>query len=287
MIDVNKKILWLSDFDLEQAAGGAQRSDKIIIDYGRSIGLNITKVNRFSFNKQINIHSYDIVISSNIHALHCDNPWLLNEISKHKYHIRIEHDSNSYLKQEERIKLFKNCKKTFFLTDYHYEYFLQDYGNIFYNVEIVPDPINTDLFFDYKKERENKILYSGYMHPLKGSYEFFDFVLQNRSLTFVVSSWTNYPSLQFLCENIPNVQYLGTTDYEKMPDLYNKYSHFFYNPNLKEPFCRSFAEALFCGCKIICEKTDQIGSYKYFQKHGKEKFANDCKNAQIEFWNRI
>jgi hypothetical protein len=33
MQDVNKKILWLADFDLDQAAGGAQRSDKILIAF--------------------------------------------------------------------------------------------------------------------------------------------------------------------------------------------------------------------------------------------------------------
>lgn len=287
MQDVNKKILWLADFDLDQAAGGAQRSDKILIDHGKSLGFDIFKVNQSNFGPHINLHDYDILISSNICSLHFKNNWLLDEISKHKHHIRIEHDSNNYLTNEQRKKLFSNCKKTFFLTEYHHEYFVQDYGDIFHNVEIVPDPIDTDLFCDIKKERENKILYAGYMHPLKGSYEFFDFVLQNTDLQFVVSGWTNYPSLEFLCRSVPNVEYIGITDYSKMPEIYNKYSHFYYNPNLKEPFCRSFAEAFLCGCKIISNKVNQIGSYQYFVKHGKEKFKNDCKNAHTMFWSKI
>ena len=34
MDNVNKKILWLADHDLDQAPGGAQRSDSIIISQG-------------------------------------------------------------------------------------------------------------------------------------------------------------------------------------------------------------------------------------------------------------
>ena len=287
MQDVNKKILWLADFDLHQAAGGAQRSDKILIDYGKSLGFNILKVNRDTFGAHINIHDFDILISSNVEVLLHLNPWLLNEISKHKYHIRIEHDSNAYLTNDKRKILFGNCKKTFFLTDFHLKYFIEEYGHIFHNVEIVTDPIETDKFYNFNQTRENAILYAGYMHPLKGSYEFFDYVLQNPDIKFVVAGWSNYPTLDFLCKTIPNVQYLGIIQYEQMPQIYNKYSSFFYNPNLKEPFCRSFAEALLCGCKIICGKLQNIGAYHDFVKLGKEKFIENCNTAHIQFWNKI
>jgi len=129
-------------------------------------------------------------------------------------------------------------------------------------------------------------LYAGYMHPLKGSYEFFDYVLQNPDIKFVVAGWSNYPTLDFLCKSISNIDYLGIVQHEQMPDLYNKYSSFFYNPNLREPFCRSFAEALLCGCKIICGKLGNIGAYHEFVKHGKEKFIENCNNAPEIFWSK-
>lgn len=287
MQNVNKKILWLADFDLHQAAGGAQRSDKILIDHGKSLGYNILKVNRDTFGAHINLHDYDILITSNIQALIYMHSWLLEEISKHKYHIRIEHDSNAYLTNENRKILFGNCKKTFFLTEYHYRYFIEEYGDFFQNVEIVPDPIDSNKFKNLNLNRENAILYAGYMHPLKGSYEFFDFVLQNPEKKFALAGWSNYPTLEFLARAVPNIKYLGTIDYEKMPELYNQYSDFFYNPNLREPFCRSFAEALLCGCKIMCSKINNIGAYHDFIKFGKEKFIERCNNAQILFWEKI
>lgn len=287
MQDVNKKIIWLADFDLHQAAGGAQRSDKILIDHGKYLGYNIFKINRETFGAHINIHDYDILVSSNVQALLHQNNWLLNDISKHKYHIRLEHDSNAYLTNENRKILFSNCKKTFFLTEFHHKYFIEEYGDIFYNVEIVSDPINTDIFKNKNLTRQDAILYAGYMHPLKGSYEFFDFVLQNPNTQFAVAGWSNYPTLDFLSKSLPNIKYLGIVDYEKMPDIYNSYTSFFYNPNLREPFCRSFAEALLCGCKIICSKLNNIGAYHDFIKYGKDKFIENCSTAHIQFWNKI
>ena len=69
MINVNQKILWLSDYDLDQAPGGAQRSDKIIIDKGKLLGFNILKVNHETFGKHINIHDYDVLVTSNVCAI--------------------------------------------------------------------------------------------------------------------------------------------------------------------------------------------------------------------------
>ena len=244
MINVNQKILWLADYDLDQAPGGAQRSDKIIINQGKLLGFNILKVNHETFGKHINIHDYDILVTSNVCAVFQKNPWVLDEITNHKYHVRIEHDSNDYLNQEDRIKLFSFCKKTFFLTDYHFNFFQQLYGNIFKNVEIVSDPIETDKFYDHKDQRQDKILYVGYMHPLKGTSNFFELALRNPDKRYVVAGWSDYETYNFLSVNVPNIEYLGLLKYEQMPEIYNKYKTIYYEPNLREPFCRSVAEAI-------------------------------------------
>ena len=62
MINVNQKILWLADFDLDRSPGGAQRSDKIIIDQGKLLGFNILKTNHETFGKHINIHEIETSI---------------------------------------------------------------------------------------------------------------------------------------------------------------------------------------------------------------------------------
>ena len=287
MNNVNQKVLWLSDFDLTQAPGGAQRSDDILIKHGKELGVNIFKVNHETFGKHINIHDYDILVTSNVCAISQKNPWVLDDITKHKYHVRIEHDSNDYLTQESRVKLFSFCKKTFFLTDYHYSFFKELYGNIFQNVEIVPDPIDTDTFKNFNQEREDKILYVGYMHPLKGTSNFFEHALANPDKKYVVAGWSDYRTYDFLSKNIPNIQYLGIVSYDNMPVVYNKYKVLYYDPNLREPFCRSVAEAVLCGMLILTNKQSQIGCIHDIEKYGIEKFSQNCKNAASDFWRKL
>jgi glycosyltransferase involved in cell wall biosynthesis len=287
MINVNKKILWLADYDLDIAPGGAQRSDKIIIDQGKLLGFNILKLNHTTYNSNIDLNKYDVLVTSNLSALSKANLNLIDDIAKHKYHVRIEHDSNDYLKQEDRIKLFGSCVKTVFLSDFHLSFFKKFYGDIFKNVEIIYDPIDTKVFKDYKGEREDKTLYSGYMHMLKGTYDFFSFALSNPDKKFVLAGWTDDPVLHHLSNTVPNVEYIGIKQYEDMPLVYNKYKYMFYSPNLNEPFCRSVAEAISCGMLLFTSKPNQIGCVKEISKVGIEKFKEDCTKAALTFWKKI
>lgn len=287
MLDVNSKILWLSDFELSESPGGAQRSDDYIIKKGKELGFNILKVNYNCFSKAINIHDYDCVISSNVHAITQLNPWVFDELIKHKYHVRIEHDSNEYLSQENRIKLFSSCKRTFFLTDYHHSFFKESYGNIFKNVEIIPDPIDISKFYNKNQQRQDKILYVGYMHPQKGAGTFFEYVLRNPDKQFAVAGWSDFLTYIFLTENIKNIEYLGIVDHEKMPDIYNKYKSMYYEPTLREPFCRSVAEAILCGTLLLTKNAGNIGCLHDIKKYGIDKFKENCNTASYNFWNKI
>ena len=284
MINVNQKILWLADYDLSEAPGGAQRSDSMIISQGKLLGFNILKITAKNISQELNIHDYDVVISSNIHALSNTRKDLINEISKHKYHVRLEHDSNEYLSTEDRIKLFRSCAKTIFLTDFHYSFFKHFYGDIFKNVEIVYDPIDTNFFRNENSDREDKTLYAGYLHPLKGAFNFFEYALKNPDHKFVIAGWTDNHCLNFLSNNVPNVEYLGLVEHSKMPAVYNKYTNMFYQPNLNEPFCRSVAEAILCGMKILTSEKHRIGCISEIEKSGIDDFREKCSKAGLKFW---
>lgn len=287
MLNVNNKILWLADYNLTEAPGGAQRSDQIIIDQGKLLGFNILKITISNISEQLNIHDYDILVTSNIHALTVKNKELINEISKHKHHIRLEHDSNDYLSQSDRVKLFSNCKKTVFLSEFHYSFFQKFYGNIFKNVEVIYDPIDTDKFKDLKQNREDKILYAGYLHPLKGAYDFFEFALTNTNKQFVVAGWPSNHTINHLLKSIKNIEHIGLVDYNDMPSIYNKYKYMFYSPNVNEPFCRSVAEAVLCGMSLLTDKVEKIGCLHEINKIGNEKFADACSKSALQFWKTI
>tara|TARA_B100001939_G_scaffold347737_1_gene370360 strand:- start:826 stop:1689 length:864 start_codon:yes stop_codon:yes gene_type:complete len=287
MIDVNKKILWISDFDIETAPGGAQRSDKIIIDEGRLQGKNIKKVKFDSLPSADDFFDFDLVISSNVTYIAHKTPDFIDLLSKHPNHVRLEHDSNEHMSPENRNKIFSNCKKTFFLSDYHYSFFKKLYGDIFKNVVINYDPIDTSQFFDQKKEREDKILYAGYMHEQKGSNLFFERALREPDNNFVVAGFTTHLVYHFLASQVPNVEFLGKIEYEEMPEIYNRYKTLFYEPNLREPFCRTTAEACLCGMRIQTNQKNKIGSLQEIEKTGLKEFANKCNDAAKTFWEKI
>lgn len=283
---MSKKILFISDYNLSHAPGGAQRSNDIIIQKGRELGYSILEANyNFNFNIE-DFDQYDILISSNLEAIYGSDNSIINKIAKHKNHIRLEHDSNRYLSKEHREELFKSCKKTIFLTDFHHEMFKKMYGDIFNGVHIVYDPINTDLFKDEELKRENKILYVGFMHELKGTFAFFEFVLDHPEMKFVIAGW-GQRTFDFLARNIPNIEYLGPIAYEDMHKVYNKYDIIYYSPVIPEPFCRSIAEASMCGMKMISNSPNIIGCLIEMSKVGQEKFKENCKNASKKFWEVI
>jgi len=278
------KILWISDFCLEHTKGGAQRSDDIIINHGLNNNLDITW---FNCDSDLNLldEKYDHVISTNLETISQKYPHIINWLQQHPNHSRLEHDMNAYLSSSDRQLLFANCKNAFFLTHYHYELFKNSYGDFFRNVKIIQDPIDTNAFYNKEEKREDKVLYAGFMHLLKGTETFFNYVLNNPDTQFVVAGWGG-AVYEFLSEHVPNVEYLGTIDYEEMPQIYNKYKTLFYHPLVTEPFCRSVCEAMFCGIQLNVNPHN-IGCISEVERVGIDKFKYNCDNAPHDFWEII
>ena len=287
MLEVNKKVLWISDFDLDTAPGGAQRSDFLIIEKAKLLGISIKKTNKDNILDIENFNDFDMIVTSNVTVILNENPHLLNHIYSHKNHVRLEHDSNEHISSEQRVKLFSNCKKTIFLSDYHYNFFKELYGEIFQNVEIIYDPINIKKFKNENREREDKILFAGYMHELKGINSFFEYALENPNKDFVIAGFTSSKIYHMLAQKIKNIEYLGKVNHDKMPEIFNKYKAMFYSPLVREPFCRSVAEAVLCGMDILTDRQDKIGSLQEIKKVGIEEFRDKCNDAVNEFWKEV
>lgn len=277
------KVLWISDFSIKHNAGGAQRSDALLIAKGAELGHDILHFTLESNPSLLDQH-YDHIICANIEGLSQRLPYLIDFLHGHPNYSRLEHDMNRYLSQHNRHKLFLGCKNTFFLTDYHYQLFKQRYGDFFVNVRIVSDPIDTSVFFDRNQPREDKTLYVGFMHEFKGTFDFFDYVFSNPNEKFVVAAWGS-PLFTHLATTTPNVEFLGTVPYEKMPELYNKYKTFMYIPRIEEPFCRSVGEAFLCGQELLVNQ--KIGCCHEYNRVGKDAFTSGCNNAPTNFWRYI
>ena len=167
-------ILFISDFNLNHNSGGAQVSNDIIIKRGLELGHNIILHNYDSSPLNL-IYKYDLIISSNLEIINQTSKYLFDFIINHPNHVRLEHDSCLYLSKENRELLFKSSKINFFLSQFHLDFFKNLYGNIFDNIEIVYDPVDTSLFYDDNSEKIYDIIYCGLIHPLKGLNNLIDF----------------------------------------------------------------------------------------------------------------
>ena len=120
-------ILFVSDFGLQHTPGGAQRSNAIIVEEGRRRGHTVVEVFFDSKPELIN-YGYDVVISSNLETMSQKYGNIVDFFNGCDNHVRLEHDANRYLTQNARKKLWENCRISFFLTNFHKQMFLQNYG---------------------------------------------------------------------------------------------------------------------------------------------------------------
>jgi glycosyltransferase involved in cell wall biosynthesis len=189
------------------------------------------------------------------------------------------------MRQDARKLLFSSSKKNIFLTQFHLDCFKKEYGDYFNNSEIIYDPIDKNIFFNKNLERENCVVYAGFLHPLKGVFNLIDFAKQNPSLNIKVYGFFETGLDESIFSNIQNITFFGLKTQLELSEIFNTHKYIFHKPNVIEPFCRMIGEALICGMEPICN--DRVGSLIEFNKIGYDIFKQKCNNAEIEFWNLI
>ena len=279
------RILFISDFTLSQRAGGAQVSNDLILKKGRELGHEIIEHSHSSSITDF-LSSYDLVINSNLEAISKVSPEKINYITNFPNSVRLEHDSCSYLDSQTREKLFNNCVKTFFLSEFHHSFFTELYGDYFKDIEIVYDPIDTEIFTKTESEKLYDVVYCGYLHPLKGVNNLINFARNNPGRHISVFGWGDInPESSF--EKETNIDFKGSKPYEEVASVFQQSQAVFHSPIVNEPFCRMIGEALLCGVEEIIGATEKIGAYLEFKKVGYDKFKERCGNAAETFWLKI
>jgi glycosyltransferase involved in cell wall biosynthesis len=272
----------MADFGLKHNTGGAQRTNSYVIEEARRRDDKVIEFNHDSHPTLLD-ESYDIVVSNNLEHL-SQRREVFDFLLNHPYHVRYEHDSNAYLSQQMRKDLFGSAKYIVFLSTYHHEMFIELYGDIFDNANVVSPPIDIDKFINKNRDRLQATLYVGFMHVLKGTNNFFNYVLDHPHESFAMAAWGD-PRLERMARRFPNIEWLGQITYDQMPMLYNQYATFYYHPEKFEPFCRSVAEAIFCGMKM--NVGDNIGAVKDFDNYGSAIMQDRCRKAPAHFWDVV
>lgn len=279
------KILFISDFNLSHNGGGAQVSNDAIIKYGEQLGHKII-LHNFDSPYTDFLSSYDLLISSNLEVISKNNPDKLNFIFNHPKHVRLEHDSCMYLDQIVRKQLFESSKINFFLSEFHVSFLRLMYGDIFSNIEIVADPIDTKIFTKSNEQKIYDIVYCGFLHELKGLNNLIKFAQKNKSRRIDVFGWSYIDSLDMF-NNQNNIKYHGKIDHKETAGIYQRAQAIFHDPIVNEPFCRMVAEALLCGVDQFYGSENKIGSIQEYARIGRDQFIYNCENAAKIFWNKI
>ena len=278
------KVLFISDFTLDQREGGAQVSNSLIVEKGRELGHEIVEHNHTSSIIDF-LSSYDLMVSSNLEMISRNTPERLNYILKHPNHIRLEHDSCSYLSNKDRENLFNSSRLNFFLSEFHISFFRDFYGDFFENVEIVYDPIDANVFKPQDCEKIYDVVYCGYLHPLKGLNDLVKFAQANPDREVSVFGWGELDCEAFF-SSYSNVTFGGAKKYKEVAEIFQQSKALYHNPVVNEPFCRMMGEALLCGVEEIIGNTSKIGAYLELEKVGYEKFRDGCNNAADIFWEK-
>lgn len=279
------KVIFITDFNLNHTSGGAQVSNDLLIEKGRALGHEIIMHNYDGSYEDFSQH-YDLLISSNLEAISKITPGKLNFIFNHEKHVRVEHDSCLYLTEDLRERLFSSSKINFFLSEFHISFFRKMYGDIFHNVEIVADPINTSLFREEKLDKIYDIVYCGFLHELKGFYNLIDFSKKNLDRKIDVFGW-GHPYFYEEMKKYKNISFHEKVSHLETARIYQKSRGIFHNPIVNEPFCRMVAEAILCGVKEFHGDMSKIGSFQEYERIGLDLFAQNCTNATDIFWQKI
>ena len=215
------KVLFISDFNLKHNSGGAQVSNDAIIKKGLDLGYEITLHNYDSSSINL-IYNYDILISSNLELISQTSKYLFDFILNHPNHIRLEHDSCSYLNREDKKALFESSKINCFLSEFHLNFFQQECGDIFGQTAIIYDPIDHSVFYNNNSDRIYDVVYCGFLHKLKGVYNLINFSKENPNRNIDIFGWSQNDKIVDEILMLPNVRIHKKLHHQEIADIFRK-----------------------------------------------------------------
>jgi len=272
------KILWINDFDSKAVPfGGAELTDAAILNAAKKKNLNVIFKKANQIIPKI-LEPYDLIILSNNYEL----PFNTREfIINNKKYICLCQDYGRWRKILDcDTRLFSNAFLTIFMSPGHRELF-----NLFIPKAItlcIPPYINKN-FCDYGRERNNRIMYVGYMHECKGIWNVLNYATHNPTKSIDFYYYGHKKELINAIKKQPNCYLKGSFTNELMPDLYNQYSYVILLPDVYESFSRVIAEAILCGCKLIINQKLGITSYKWTS----EELRKATLNSHFQFWEEV
>lgn len=272
------KIIWLTDFDEKEHQGGAQQTNKIMIE-NSPYPVVVLKTKNF---KPSMINDRHLFIINNMVFLSDEN---LNHIISRARYIRYCHDYECIPRLKDRKDFYDNSLMNIFLSPLHKQEYENKIGYQIPKIEIQNSPIDTKLFKYYKSPRKKEALWVGQANVHKGIENVIYFAKKNKDVMINVIGFGNANLLNDL-KKLSNVSFKGEYPHCLMPKMYNDYDSFIHLPVWKEPFGRTILEAYLCGCDLIIN--DNLGCMSFgWDWNDYKSIKKYCEEAPSEFWNKI
>jgi len=271
------RLIWLADFDVGDHQGGAQQTNKVMIEAGRERGHEI----EFKHCHKFECSDDDrLIITNNITRL---PPGQLDKIINNKPYIRYEHDywplqNPSWVKE-----LYGRSLLNIFLSPLHRQQFKSVCPKD-ENVHLQHSPVSGFRLGNLSRN-SNMVLCVGQFHPNKGQDVVVEYARRHQDKRFVFYGWGDQGMIKQV-QNEPNCEFNGSVKNETMYRLYSKAESLIHLPRWKEPFGRIIMEAYLSGCHII--HNDNVGALSYdwdWSDYDAIKAQND--KATDMFWDKI
>jgi len=266
------KVLWISDRSYPDYNGGAERTDYVIRDAGKKLGLEIDWISTFPKDTE----KYDLVVISNIHMwkdevaeqllLETYTPILFfshDPLIHRWYPTAIKQAFCSVFMSPAHCKFYR---KKFFIKNY----IVQPHGII-----------DLDRWYGEEK-REDYCLYVGDLNTYKGAQNVYKWAEENpdREVRVWGRHMVKFPF------TIDNFKYYGWMDEEELPKKLATASYFIHLPEYIDPCPRMIMFALLSGCEII--GNDNIGTSSYdWPWENLDRIKDILRKAPEEFWRKV
>lgn len=266
------KIGWIADFTNTTRSGGAQLTDRFVIDElsKRHVVIEYGIHNVLSSDMMLTCDFY--VIGNWVNLFNYENARnLLTIIAEQNKFVRFVHDYDrlpfmDYPKDWHKLhqKIMQNALCVVFLSPLHQKTY-SEYVDFDIPVSKVIAPyIDVHKFKNFKIQRQQKGLALGELAIHKGFYNLY---------TLAQRAEFNIDFYNFSYGSAIDMGYLHlkpAVDYGLVPMLFNVYHEFFHLSEWDEPFGRTIAEAELCGIRVTCDKA-KTGFYSYGWKHNEYK----------------
>jgi len=269
------KILWVADFTSKEHKGGAQRTNQIMIEYGKKHGYDIEMLTGGSVVQSKT--DYDMVILNNITKW--EKEFILELVDSQPC-IRYEHD---YWVSDHFPELFKKVKHNIFLSPLHYKAVCKKVGYDIENYSLVPSSVDNIRFKPKGEKEPNTVLWAGNFCKFKNSDGYIEFAKQNPNMKCYIAGWgANIDDIK----GVDNIKYLGELTTAELIKEYQRCQYFFHKPIIySEPFGRTVIESYYCGCSLLIN--ENIGAISWGWDFGNYEQIRKNTQSQFKFWKII